>query len=372
MTYSFTSMYAALVLALLLIAPSPAAAQTAEPVMWYQGVLLDRESRPKPDGEYEFGFQLFKSMGGSDNLGPRTDRVLPVVNGTFGVDIPLSTFDDNAPGNYWLQVWVAGEPMSQRVRIGAVPYALRAKYAEGGNVFASSPLTTTDRVEGGVEIQLDMNFLRVAEGLKISKSDDGRTITIGLDSTRLRTLEREAAVEGDVMRYTAGGWAPGPGPSDAPVGTVVAFAGDESAIGDRNRWMVCDGSAQSRAALPELFAVIGTKYSTGETPSGSFVLPDYRGLFLRMVDMTSGRGVKGRDIDGRNRTVGDVQPSATREHPHNYTKPRYLGQLRSDGGTGIEWSVYGEESTSTSEFGESKYETRPVNIGVLYLIKVKP
>lgn len=55
-----------------------------------------------------------------------------------------------------------------------------------------------------------------------------------------------------------------------PTGTVVMWAGAVTNIPPG--WLVCDGSTPSRAAYPQLFAVIGTMYGPGDGVN-TFTLP---------------------------------------------------------------------------------------------------
>ena len=57
-----------------------------------------------------------------------------------------------------------------------------------------------------------------------------------------------------------------------PVGSLTAFAGSSAPTG----WIVCDGSAVSRATYADLFAVIGTTYGTGDGTT-TFNLPNLGG-----------------------------------------------------------------------------------------------
>lgn len=57
--------------------------------------------------------------------------------------------------------------------------------------------------------------------------------------------------------------------ADAPLGAIAAFGGDTAPTG----WLICDGSAVSRITYADLFAVIGTKYGSGDG-STTFNLPD--------------------------------------------------------------------------------------------------
>lgn len=74
-----------------------------------------------------------------------------------------------------------------------------------------------------------------------------------------------------------------------PVGSIIAFGGTSAPSG----WLVCDGSAVSRAMYSDLFAVIGTAYGSGDG-STTFNLPDLRGKF---AEGTPNGGTVGTSID---------------------------------------------------------------------------
>lgn len=59
-----------------------------------------------------------------------------------------------------------------------------------------------------------------------------------------------------------------------PIGSMSMFAGAASPAG----WLLCDGTAVSRADYPELFAVIGTTFGAGDGAT-TFTLPDLRQRF---------------------------------------------------------------------------------------------
>ncbi|MDY6941722.1 MAG: phage tail protein [Pseudomonadota bacterium] len=137
-----------------------------------------------------------------------------------------------------------------------------------------------------------------------------------------------------------------------PVGTVVAFFGDEIPFG----WLLCDGRALP-PGYSELQALVGEN------------LPDLRGMFLR-----------GR-TDGRE--LGSYQPDALIEHAHlvlSPTKARTSSRLsaqRSIAASGISGEVEDYELRGsglppsrgqTSETGNAQ-ETRPKNIAVHWIIK---
>ena len=144
--------------------------------------------------------------------------------------------------------------------------------------------------------------------------------------------------------------------NDAPIGTVVAFAGqvhpvtggknetwsktdcqagpDEGGTSDPHvplnhlescGWMLCDGRFLGATIYPELFAILGFLYGEGTGSDGpTFGIPDYRGLFLRGVDAGSGMdpdASQRRSPDGsggQNSGVGSLQCDAFQEHTHNY------------------------------------------------------
>lgn len=59
-----------------------------------------------------------------------------------------------------------------------------------------------------------------------------------------------------------------------PVGSIIAYGGLTAPTG----WLVCDGSAISRASYAALFAIIGITFGSGNG-STTFNLPDLRGRF---------------------------------------------------------------------------------------------
>lgn len=185
-----------------------------------------------------------------------------------------------------------------------------------------------------------------------------------------------------------------PGFGELPVGSVSAFAGalgppgatDGSAPQDFTTnpleawgWMACDGRTLSNMDYPELFAVLGYVYGG----SGSqFRIPDYRGYFLR----GNGTGTQ-NDPDLATRStppggqglpsgVGSIQSSAVEAHAHTYSAPAPSGATPGPA-TGV---GPGPGPTQTSggpvpgqgsdhPVSVSRYETRPLNVCVNYIIK---
>jgi microcystin-dependent protein len=182
------------------------------------------------------------------------------------------------------------------------------------------------------------------------------------------------------------------GGSLVPTGTVFAFAGATAPAG----WLLCDGTAYNQADYASLFSVIGSLYNTQTNPTtnaawatpsaGQFRVPDYRGVFLRSSGQPSG-------LD--NVTVGGHQGQTTAKNgisavsasagSHSHTLGRFTnwGNGTSGNTWGAGWSQdnggnlgvnsyptdsQGSHSHTVTVTGDS--ETRPVNKGVLYIIKV--
>lgn len=173
----------------------------------------------------------------------------------------------------------------------------------------------------------------------------------------------------------AGGAGPaGPAGPGAPVGTVVAFAGEPSKVPPG--WRLCDGSTLVIADFRELFDAIGTASGGNAT---QFNLPDYRGHFLRGVADASGadpdkdsRAAPAPGGNGGNR-VGSIQSDAVGSHTHRYHDSGIedSGSRPSTPQTNPNWKPKGNTGTTEPNTNAGN-ETRPRNVYVNWIIKVKP
>ncbi|AEJ90224.1 tail collar fiber protein [Acinetobacter phage ZZ1] len=186
-----------------------------------------------------------------------------------------------------------------------------------------------------------------------------------------------------------------------PIGVIQMWLGDQAPTG--GLWALCDGGAESKAARPDLFAVIGYKFGgSGDT----FYRPDMRGLYARGAgrgkDIIANTGydefnkpLLGNGVDGG--VVGQVQKQQIREHKHIVS----WGETRQEtpnfpfGGTQLSkyWGTAGREdhdngwmfSNDGTEFEPASVrteystvnskeligtETRPWSMSVNYIIKV--
>jgi len=153
-------------------------------------------------------------------------------------------------------------------------------------------------------------------------------------------------------------------------------------------YLECNGANISRSTYASLFAVIGTRYGTGDGAT-TFGLPDLRGEFIRGWD-------NNRNVDaGRN--IGSSQGSQNESHDHDadatavstITDPGHkhttLGHgTDDDGGSRVTGSGDGGSSNSsmnTNQTGISVAtsvsidvdneggESRPRNVAMMYIIK---
>ncbi|WP_052516458.1 tail fiber protein [Phaeodactylibacter xiamenensis] len=165
-----------------------------------------------------------------------------------------------------------------------------------------------------------------------------------------------------------------------PVGSIIPFAGQTVPEG----WLLCNGAVVRSDIYPDLFAVLGTHWGSGNG-QGTFNLPDLRGHFLRGRDAG-----KGKDPDAASRTnlsgdvvgdkVGSYQNYEFRRHTHGATAttsfPRVAGGAGDNSGIPFDNSyACGCETNSTnittsvSLSEEGGEESRPINAYVDYIIK---
>jgi microcystin-dependent protein len=156
-----------------------------------------------------------------------------------------------------------------------------------------------------------------------------------------------------------------------PTGGIIAYGGLEGSI--PAGWVPCDGRSLdgSLAQNAALFAAIGTIWGgTGFL----FNVPDFRGVFLRMINTTSTgqaldafkdpgeAGRKKRDNVSPATGVGSYQTDMIGEHNHSN-----VSVIGHDGGPGVSSSMASYSPTGApTGFNES----RPKNAYVFYLIKL--
>lgn len=182
---------------------------------------------------------------------------------------------------------------------------------------------------------------------------------------------------------------PHPGVHDGvPVGAIIIFPGEllqqtqtlTSAMTDLRYmpWMICDGTSLLKTEYPELFRVIGELY--GADGGDKFKLPDYRGYFLRGVDLK-----KSLDKDDRTpppgpavnpQGVGSTQKDALQDHMHTLKMTAQLVTPEEAPPVNFEVAAATPSAQTGTIYQEgdvrvSETETRAINIAVNWLIKTK-
>ena len=164
-----------------------------------------------------------------------------------------------------------------------------------------------------------------------------------------------------------------------PAGAIMAFAMNGAPAG----WLAADGSAVSRTTYAALFGAIGTTYGAGDN-STTFNLPDLRGYFVRGYGLntdgtTSGSAFGEKITDAIQNITGRVATFANGSlggnwhvEPQNATGPFYntsSGGSMTTGGGGA-GAGYVNVDFDASRAVRTSTETRPVNISMLYCIKI--
>lgn len=140
------------------------------------------------------------------------------------------------------------------------------------------------------------------------------------------------------------------------VGQVAHFARSTPPAG----WLKANGALVSRTAYADLYAAIGTTFSSGDG-STSFGLPDLRGEFVRGLD-------DGRGVDA-SRVLGSLQAHKVGPHTHPNSSI-YADVANSPGGgqtniqSGNQWWA-----NATPTGTNSGTETRPRNVALLACIR---
>lgn len=202
--------------------------------------------------------------------------------------------------------------------------------------------------------------------------------------------------------------------SPGAAGTVEPFAGSSAPTG----YLLCDGTAYNQADYPDLFTAIGSTYNTQTNPTtglaysapsaGTFRVPDYRGIFHRMVGTASGGTAvtlggyqaqttarNGLAINTISGTMSGSTGSMSANAAHSHTPPANgfltgTGTAAGAGGgavggvAGSTANVSGTAATNTDHthpagslawtyssgsLTTGDTETRPYNKGVNYIIR---
>jgi microcystin-dependent protein len=172
-----------------------------------------------------------------------------------------------------------------------------------------------------------------------------------------------------------------------PPGVITPYGGDWNTI--PAGWLNCDGSAVSTNDYPALFAAIGRTWGTPDFNGDKFNLPDFRGRFPRGVSAGTARdpdaATRVKDANLFSGPAGDAVATVEDEmigshtHPITQSAGDHLLGVFVQGSVNQGWdnpvsfnnyTAYNDTETFTlGDDGFAGHETRPKNVGVLYLIK---
>lgn len=174
------------------------------------------------------------------------------------------------------------------------------------------------------------------------------------------------------------------------IGVVVAFTGEHAPAG----WLLCDGRPLLRRDWPELYAVLGTSHGAGVSEfgvhEGDFNLPDYRGRFLRGLDLSAAGRRLGADPDAPSRAaaraatgnagnrVGSYQADGTAlprdpAHPFRTAAPdAHPANLPVHPAAGTATLVLRPGTGAGRLVVGGDGETRPKNVAVRWIIRARP
>jgi hypothetical protein len=202
-----------------------------------------------------------------------------------------------------------------------------------------------------------------------------------------------------------------------PAGTIISYAGSIAAFTSissdgttlivKDGWAVCNGASIIQTTYSQLFTRIATTWNTcrnqgtgsnySAPTSGYFRIPDLRGVFLRSEGTSTGYsattlgatqddGTAKNGLAVTNSAVTTGTESATHTHlPQQntlfFTGEGIPGVQGASNGCRQRYELSSRESdtqsanhthnvTTNVSLGNGDAETRPVNVGVYYLIKL--
>ncbi|MBM3866124.1 MAG: tail fiber protein [Verrucomicrobia bacterium] len=380
------------------IAARAQAVQGAPGSIDYQGKALDATGNvlaPTTPTNYEMRFKIYDAQEGGAVIWSEK-QVVTVSKGLFSVRLGEGTTlspaegtiaQSNLPGAFdgkgrflGVTIVIPGQTPAEilpRLAFLGTPFAyvanksisaerlvLASSTAAGSSVNLAQVSYVSQEVTATAATPSD-----TARSIVINSPSSGTTITLpGAMATRREYLviKRDAGTDPDIVKAPAGGtlngvtdgvirlkvqgesvlvqsisandwWVTADTRDKTPVGTIVAFAGDDTPPG----YVWCNGASLSRtdARYIELFAKLSTASGQTVSPRWGYVdattfrVPDLRGVFLRGVD--SGRG---QDPDVNSRTaaypngstggvVGSYQDSDTKAHQHNVSLSGNTGDV---------------------------------------------
>ena len=228
-----------------------------------------------------------------------------------------------------------------------------------GNQTIGGTKTFSNTIVGNLQGSVSGNVTGDLSG-NASTATNATTVTNGVYTTGDQTIGGNKTFTGVLnIDHTTGSL------SHVPSGTIFITARSAAPTG----FLLCDGSAISRATYAALFSAISTSFGSGDG-STTFNVPDFRGVFPRGV----GNPVGYTDSTAYNVTLGQKRDDVFQGHTHSqlfgggnypygtaypgtpFNGDGYIFNVGNPIGSG-----YGTPRLST--------ETAPKSLGVNFIIK---
>lgn len=335
----------------------------------YQGFLLDK-GNPVTD-TLDFQIQLYeKSNLNGSAIWTEDHYDVDVQNGIYSIQIGSVdpdkfgklTFDEQ----YYLSVKVSGYQFTEKMPFLATPYSYYSQRSDSTMIAANAIMANTANTAN-----------------KSTYADSAHKA--------FSTMNAEHSINADTSEYAKKTI------YDAPIGSIVAFVGKDDVTNDEiesQGWMVCNGRALDRNVYKALYDRIGTTFGR-PNDNAKFFIPDLRGMFLRganrdldnnvrtdsLSDLEADLRIKHRpelgSLGGNDQNnVGSVQMDAFQYHEHHQ---KFQPTSVASGPMGISSSTDynatfptgGIWNTANNPIRTSQKETRPKNVYVYWIIKVK-
>ena len=130
MTRHLSSLTLPVVLTLVVfVAFTPPSLADIPQLVSYQGKVTDTGGTPVPDGSYNMRFSIYNVETGGTDLWYSGTVSVQVTNGVFNVllgESPQPAINLPFDEDYWLSVWIDGDPQTPRQRLGSMGYAYMA------------------------------------------------------------------------------------------------------------------------------------------------------------------------------------------------------------------------------------------------------
>jgi len=164
------------------------------------------------------------------------------------------------------------------------------------------------------------------------------------------------------------------GATAVPSGAVLPFAYNVTSGTLPAGWLLCDGAVYTVAAYPTLGALLANTYGGS---SGTFAVPNLSGLFIRGSG-TQTVTVGGESVTYSSSTIGSFangggQADAFQGHFHSGNKALGASGVLQGGTTTnlvTSGNTTGAVTDGTSGTPRTNTETRPVNLAMVYCIKI--